>query len=48
MSAKELMKRLMELQKELILNRKVSDTVSVIRTLDLTIEALNGLKQGSR
>jgi hypothetical protein len=41
MSKKELINKLQLLQKELIVNRKVSDTVKSIRLLDYAIELIS-------
>jgi len=40
MTTKELIKKLQVLQKELIINQKVSDTVKSIRILDYAIELI--------
>jgi hypothetical protein len=41
MTTKELIKKLQLLQKELIINQKVSDTVQSIRLLDYAIELIS-------
>jgi hypothetical protein len=41
MTKKELIKKLQLLQKELIVSRKVSDTVKSIRLLDYAIELIS-------
>jgi hypothetical protein len=44
MTTKELIKKLHQLQKELIIDRKVSDTVKSVRLIDYAIEMISGGK----
>ena len=44
MTTKELIKKLHLLQKELIIDRKVSDTVKSVRLIDYAIEMISGGK----